>query len=190
MKAAAAWGTLTHSSCGVVQWTQLGLCELPVTVEPEVICNRLWQATSVGSPSHCLQRQELASESSGSPAHRAPLNNDASLSRLPLVAFPAIHPLTRIPSDVSGQPTALLSLDPFSQPHAFALSPHKHWQALVPGRDSHGSFPRRLWDGQHSGAWTPQAEETPAGGVDMPTQMGAPPSAHRGQRSHGWGKGL
>ena len=73
----------------------------------------------------------------GDPAPCAPLNNGTSLSRqttLPLGAFPASHPLTPVPSAVSAQSTALLSLDLFSQLHTLALSPHHHRRTLIPGR--------------------------------------------------------
>ena len=85
---------------------------------------------------------ELAYGTGGSPAPCTPLNSGTSLFRqttLSLGAFLAVHPLIPIPSTISMLPKSFLSPDPFSQPHASALSPCQH-QAGVPRADSQGGF--------------------------------------------------
>ena len=76
-----------------------------------------------------------------SPTPLVPLNDGALFSRqitLPLGAFPAMHPLTPIPSALSMQPTALLSPDLFFQLHTLALSHNQHWWTLDPGKGTQG----------------------------------------------------
>ena len=46
----------------------------------------------------------------------------------------AVHPFPPVPFAVSTQSTVFLSLNQFYQPHTLALSPHQHWQTLVPER--------------------------------------------------------
>ena len=131
----ATWGTLTHSSQGGIWWPQLGCEQVAYGGEDQQAVATDWRIPSCGSPSQC------PCEGNGVPDPCTPLKNDTSLSRqttLPLGSFPATHPLTPVLSAVSMQPTVLLSLDLFSQPHILALSPHQHQQTLVPGRGAQG----------------------------------------------------
>lgn len=127
---------------------------------------REWQAVATdcctlihfcGSPSHCLQRQGLASGGSDSPIIYDPFKNCALFPKqttLPLGTFPAAEPLTPVSSVVFAQPTVVLSPDLLFQLHTLALRTHQHWQILLSSRGTHGWFLRKLWDGQCSGPWS------------------------------------
>ena len=157
-------------------------------------CNRLWRICSGGSPSQFPQRQELACGVGGRPTHCVPLNNGTSISRqtmLPLGAFPAEHPLTLVSSAVSTQPTALLSPDPFSQPHALALRPCQHQRTLIPGMGTQGCFPRRFWDGQHSHPWSLHGRRRPwPKGQEGLLRSETLPVPSEAKEARGWGDRL
>ena len=116
------------------------------------------------------------------------LNSGASVSRhtMPcLGAFIAVHPFPPVPFAVSTQSTVFLSLNQFSQPHTLALSPHQHWQTLVPERGTQCWFPRRLWDDWCSGNQSSRGQRRPW--PDSPP-CSEKDSSHCLQMLVGWGR--
>ena len=141
VKAAAAWGTLTHTGRGVVGWPQLWCVQvacgggtsaqlertvmhllwwssLPVPTEAGVGMWGQWRPHHLhASQQWCLAFQADHTSSRGIPGH----------------ASPHSHPLCCICTANSA-----VSPDPFSQPHVLALSPCQYQWALVPVRGTQG----------------------------------------------------
>ena len=173
---------------------------------PAGSCNRLGHPHSGGSPSQSPWRQELACGEivcSGSSTACTPLSNGVSFPKqttLPLGAFPAVEPLTHVPSGClyaanSGPlPGSALLTPCFSNQPLPALVDSHLWlwhPGLIPDEALawavHASPPGSIQPKEALAvavlrtpgpAWV---EEALASGMDEPAQMGAPLSAHKGR---------
>lgn len=113
MKAAADWGTLTHSRVGRLKVAMTGVPSACDSDKQQAVAKD-WGTPAVLQVPPSARRGRGWCVGGGGPTRCMPFNNGTSFprqTRLSLGAFLALEPLTPIPPVIFMQPTVVPSLD-------------------------------------------------------------------------------